>query len=49
MFSQMKINFQPIEDRVQAAKLLQEAGKEEDCHKVLNDLAKDLIKTVVKK
>ena len=49
MFSQSKILFKPIKDTIDAAELLQEAGKEEDSHKILNDLAKEIIRSLKRK
>lgn len=43
-----RINFQRIKDTVQAAELLQEAGRTTDCSKILNDMAKEITKELKK-
>lgn len=42
MITDIKINYQKIKDRVNAAELLHLASKDKDAERILNDLAKDI-------
>lgn len=44
----MRINefdFEKIQDVIEAARLLQLSGKKEDCKKILNDIANDILES----